>query len=445
MSEQRSTAENAPSGGRGPDGRSEVTGVPILLDGVTKQYGPRSNPAVDHLTLEIPAGSTVMFVGPSGCGKTTTLKMINRLIEPTEGRIVIDGEDVTTMNGDQLRRRMGYVIQAGGLFPHMSVAANIGLVPKMLGWDRGRIAQRVDELLDLVSLDPELYRDRYPKQLSGGQQQRVGVARALAADPPVLLMDEPFGAVDPITRARLQEEMISIQRELQKTIVIVTHDIDEAVKLGDWVVVFDEGARIQQYDRPEKLLSEPANDFVADFVGSGAGLKALGLSRVRDMPRREAVVVRAQDTPRAALERARAAEHRHVVVVDDSGRPLAWPSVEQLARAERLPDRFDPQLPLVGEDATLEDALNTMLVSRLGAGLVVGARGRFEGVVDLDAVMESLQGQRTAARAGAAPVGTNAADARVERDEDTGEIRVMAAESTGGSGSSAAEPQGARR
>ena len=420
MSDQRTTATRTAA-----DGRSEVTGVPILLDGVTKRYSGTAGAAVDHLTLEIPAGSTVMFVGPSGCGKTTTLKMINRLIEPTEGRIVIDGEDVTTMNGDQLRRRMGYVIQAGGLFPHMSVAANIGLVPKMLGWDKQRIARRVDELLDLVSLDPALYRDRYPKQLSGGQQQRVGVARALAADPPVLLMDEPFGAVDPLTRARLQEEMISIQRELQKTIVIVTHDIDEAITLGDWVVVFDEGASIQQYDRPEKILAEPANDFVADFVGRGAGLKALGLSRVRDMPQRRAVTVTPEQTPQQALELAEREGHEHVVVLDASGRPLAWPSAQSLGRAQQLPDRPEPDLPAVGEDATLEDALNTMLVSRSGACLVLGARGRFEGVVDLDSVMESLQAQRTTTRTGAAPVGTNGSDVRVDRDDSTGEIRVI--------------------
>ena len=197
-----------------------ITGASILLDEVTKQYPGQVKPAVGGLTLEIPAGSIVMFVGPSGCGKTTTLKMINRLIEPTGGKIVINGEDVTKMDGDTLRRRIGYVIQAGGLFPHMTVAANIAIVPKMLGWKKDKIAARVDELLELVSLDPSVYRDRYPKELSGGQQQRVGVARALAADPPVLLMDEPFGAVDPITRQRLQDELLNIQSEVQKTIVM---------------------------------------------------------------------------------------------------------------------------------------------------------------------------------------------------------------------------------
>ena len=231
-------------------------GAAILLENVTKRYG-NNKPAVDQLTLEIPAGKVVMFVGKSGCGKTTTLKLINRLIEPTEGRIIIGGEDVSDMNGDKLRRNIGYVIQSGGLLPHLTVGANIAIVPKMLKWDKARIAQRVDELLTMVSLDPATYRDRYPKELSGGQQQRIGVARALAADPPVLLMDEPFGAVDPITRQRLQDELINIQSELGKTIVCVTHDFDEAAKLGDWIAVFDEGARIVQYDTPERILGEP--------------------------------------------------------------------------------------------------------------------------------------------------------------------------------------------
>ena len=238
---------------------AEEGGAAILIDNVTKRYGGKKGAAkkaaVNQLTLEIPAGAVVMFVGRSGCGKTTTLKMINRLIEPTEGKIVINGEDVTHMNGDKLRRGIGYVIQAGGLLPHLTVGANIAMVPKMLGWDKQRIAERVDELLELISLDPDLYRDRYPKELSGGQQQRVGVARALAADPPVLLMDEPFGAVDPITRQKLQDELISIQSELHKTIVCVTHDFDEAVKLGDWIAIFDDGARIVQYDTPERILA----------------------------------------------------------------------------------------------------------------------------------------------------------------------------------------------
>ncbi|MEX5299061.1 ABC transporter ATP-binding protein [Kocuria sp. CPCC 205292] len=400
---------------------SSVTGARILLENVSKRYPGQAKAAVDGLTLEIPAGSIVMLVGPSGCGKTTTLKMINRLIEPTDGRIVIDGQDVTSMNGDELRRGIGYVIQAGGLFPHMSVATNIGMVPKMLGWDRKRIAARVDELLELVSLDPAVYRDRYPRELSGGQQQRVGVARALAADPPVLLMDEPFGAVDPITRQRLQDELINIQHELQKTIVCVTHDFDEAVKLGDWIAVFDEGARIVQYDAPERILAEPADEFVEDFIGSGAGLKQLTLTRVREVDLVPAVTTRPGEDVRAVLGRIEEAGTRDVVVVDDRDRPLSWPSRRQLERFDTVPGERNERLPLVGTSSTLNDALDTMLVSSTGAALVVGARDRFEGVIYVETVMAAITEARRAVAAEDAPLGHN-----------TGEMPAVSATSEGG-------------
>ena len=400
---------------------SSVTGARILLENVSKRYPGQAKAAVDGLTLEIPAGSIVMLVGPSGCGKTTTLKMINRLIEPTEGRIVIDGQDVTSMNGDELRRGIGYVIQAGGLFPHMSVATNIGMVPKMLGWDRKRIAARVDELLELVSLDPAVYRDRYPRELSGGQQQRVGVARALAADPPVLLMDEPFGAVDPITRQRLQDELINIQHELQKTIVCVTHDFDEAVKLGDWIAVFDEGARIVQYDAPERVLAEPADEFVEDFIGSGAGLKQLTLTRVREVDLVPAVTTRPGEDVRAVLGRVDEAGTRDVVVVDDRGRPLSWPSRRQLERFRTVPGERNDRLPLVGTSSTLNDALDTMLVSSTGAALVVGPRDRFEGVIYVETVMAAITEARRTVAAEDAPLGHN-----------TGEMPAVSASPGGG-------------
>ena len=393
-----------------PTDSGSVSGKPILLDKVTKQYHGQASPAVDGLTLEIPAGKIVMLVGPSGCGKTTTLKMINRLIEPTSGRIVLGDEDVTDIDGDELRRRIGYVIQAGGLFPHMTVAANIAIVPKLLGWDKERIAARVDELLELVSLDPDVFRDRYPKELSGGQQQRVGVVRALAADPPVLLMDEPFGAVDPITRLRLQDELIRIQEELQKTIIIVTHDFDEAVKLGDWIVVFTDGARIVQYDTPERILAEPANEFVEDFIGSGAGLKQLTLRRVNDVGLAEAVVARPGEAAREVLARAEAAKHDHAVVVDDHERPIQWLSLRQLSRIDTITDTPDPDLPVIGSRATLNDALDTMLVSSAGAALVTGRRDKFLGVIDVEHVMEAISALRADAAntAGAdIPVGTN--------------------------------------
>jgi osmoprotectant transport system ATP-binding protein len=389
----------------------DVSGKSILLEGVTKRYPGQKVPAVDGITLEIPAGKIVMLVGPSGCGKTTTLKMINRLIEPTQGRIVLGSEDVTDIDGDDLRRRIGYVIQAGGLFPHLTVAANIAIVPKMLGWDKKRIADRVDELLELVSLDPVDYRNRFPKELSGGQQQRVGVARALAADPPVLLMDEPFGAVDPITRQRLQDELLRIQDELQKTIVIVTHDFDEAVKLGDWIVVFSDGAHIVQYDTPERILAEPANEFVENFIGSGAGLKQLTLRRVGDVALADAVIAHPGDVASEVLARAVAAKHNHVVVVDERERPIQWISRRQLARLETISAAPEDRLPVVGSRATLNDALDTMLVSSAGAALVTGKRDRFLGVIDVETVMDAITSARaSAAASAAAPTGTNSGE-----------------------------------
>ncbi|MCC3278297.1 ABC transporter ATP-binding protein [Arthrobacter sp. zg-Y40] len=390
------------------DGGS-VTGASILLEDVTKRYPGQEKAAVDGLTLEIPKGSIVMLVGPSGCGKTTTLKMINRLIEPTSGQIILGGEDVTGMDGDQLRRGIGYVIQAGGLFPHMTVAANIAVVPKMLNWDKARISARVDELLELVSLDPAAYRDRYPKELSGGQQQRVGVARALAADPPVLLMDEPFGAVDPITRQRLQDELLHIQSELHKTIVCVTHDFDEAVKLGDWIAIFEEGAHLVQYDSPERILANPANEFVENFIGSGAGLKQLTLTRVNEVDLAMPVTANAGDLASDTLSRLQGEGQQNVVVLDGRGRPVQWLSRRQLSRLDRHTDTPDLKLPVIGDQATLNDALDTMLVSSTGAALVTGPRDRFLGLVTVQTVMEAITAANEAAQLGSsgAPVGIN--------------------------------------
>ena len=367
-----------------------VTGASIMLQEVTKTYPGQKKPAVGGLTLEIPAGSIVMFVGPSGCGKTTTLKMINRLIEPTSGEIIINGEDVTDMDGDELRRRIGYVIQAGGLFPHMTVATNIAMVPKMLGWSKEKIAARVDELLELVSLDPELYRDRFPKELSGGQQQRVGVARALAADPPVLLMDEPFGAVDPITRQRLQDELLNIQSEVQKTIVCVTHDFDEAVKLGDWIAIFNEGAQLEQYDSPERILANPASEFVENFIGSGAGLKQLTLTRVNEVELSEAITTTAGKNASDVLSQLQGAGRKYVVVLDSRGRPVRRLNRRQLSRAEIIDGTYDPDLPVVGEQATLNDALDTMLVASTESALVTGRRDVLKGIITVQTVMEAI-------------------------------------------------------
>jgi osmoprotectant transport system ATP-binding protein len=248
----------------------------ITLTDVTKTFPGTARPAVDRLSLDVDAGEVAVLVGPSGCGKTTTLKMINRLVEPTAGIITVAGKNISSMPAYELRRGIGYVIQQIGLFPHKTIRDNIATVPRLLGWDQAATAARVDELVELVELSPDML-SRYPGELSGGQRQRVGVARALAADPPVLLMDEPFGAVDPIVRANLQDEMLRLQARVHKTIVLVTHDIDEAIKLGDRVAILSDGGRVEQYDTPSEILRDPANEFVADFLGTDRGIKRLSL------------------------------------------------------------------------------------------------------------------------------------------------------------------------
>ena len=252
-------------------------GVSIDVDRVSKTYPGQSVPAVESFSMHVEPGELVMLVGPSGCGKTTTMKMINRIIEPTAGSIRIDGQEVLSIDPNQLRRHIGYVIQQIGLFPHMTIAENIGAVPKLLGWPKTTTADRVDELLHTVQLDPATFANRYPRQLSGGQQQRVGVARALAADPPVMLMDEPFGATDPITREKLQAEFLRLQREIGKTIIFVTHDFDEAIKLGDRIAVLSDRSHIEQFDTPAAILAAPANPYVKSFIGQGSALKRLAL------------------------------------------------------------------------------------------------------------------------------------------------------------------------
>ena len=263
--------------------RDRRQAVEIVFDHATKRYPGREIPAVDDLSMTIPAGEVCCLVGPSGGGKTTAMKLVNRLVELTSGDVRVDGRSVKSLDETALRRGIGYVIQQVGLFPHMTVAENVATVPKLLGWSKREIAQRSDELLDLVDLPARDYRSRYASQLSGGERQRVGLARALAADPPVMLMDEPFGALDPITRTRLQNELLRIQRELRKTIIFVTHDIDEAILIGDRIAILREGGVLAQYDTPEELLAQPADDYVARFVGADRGLKRLSLTRLEDL------------------------------------------------------------------------------------------------------------------------------------------------------------------
>jgi osmoprotectant transport system ATP-binding protein len=273
---------------------------------VVKRYAGSQRPAVDHLSLEVPAGEICVLVGPSGCGKTTAMRMVNRMIEITDGDILLDDVSVRRRNPAELRREIGYVIQQVGLFPHQTVGQNIATVPHLLGWDKERIRRRVDELLELVALDPEEHRDRYPAELSGGQRQRVGVARALAVDPPLMLMDEPFGAIDPINRGNLQNQFLRLQQQIRKTVVFVTHDIDEALKMGDRIAVMKQGGVLAQYATPRELLESPADDYVAEFVGADRGLKALALHNVRELdlgPVRvgSPVTIEMEDTLRDAL------------------------------------------------------------------------------------------------------------------------------------------------
>jgi osmoprotectant transport system ATP-binding protein len=295
----------------------------ISIEHVTKRYAETGAVAVDDLSLQIPEGMTVALIGPSGCGKTTTMRMINRLVDPTMGRILVGGEDVTQMDPILLRRRIGYVIQQVGLFPHMTIGQNIAAVPKLLGWEPARIAARTEELLHLVGLDPKEMLKRYPRQLSGGQRQRVGVARALAADPPVLLMDEPFGALDPIARARLQSEFRQILKQVRKTVVLVTHDLDEATRLGERIAIMNSG-KIVQYDTPDAVLSHPADAFVENFVGVDRALMRLSLFSVSDamtseLPLDTTRVIRAASNLRDALALMVAANSDVLAVVDEFG------------------------------------------------------------------------------------------------------------------------------
>jgi osmoprotectant transport system ATP-binding protein len=308
----------------------------IVFDRATKRYPGRAEPAVRELTLTVPAGEICCLVGPSGAGKTTAMKMVNRLIDITEGDITIGGQSVRSLDVTRLRRGIGYVIQQVGLFPHMSVADNVATVPRLLGKSKSEIASRVDELLDLVDLPAVDYRGRFPSQLSGGERQRVGLARALAANPPVMLMDEPFGAVDPITRARLQHELLRIQHELRKTIIFVTHDIDEAILLGDRIAILREGGVLAQYDTPEALLAHPADEFVTRFLGADRGLKLLSLRRLDELelaPPDGAVSPSADGstTLRDALSLMITAGSRSLVVVDAAGEPRGVVTLDALA------------------------------------------------------------------------------------------------------------------
>ncbi|QXC63208.1 ATP-binding cassette domain-containing protein [Aquihabitans sp. G128] len=365
-----------------------MTGEAIELKGVTKTFPGSATPAVAPLDLVLGAGEITVLIGPSGCGKTTTMRMINRLINPTDGVITIGGTDIREQSVTELRRGIGYVIQQIGLFPHRTIAQNIATVPSLLKWPKAKTQDRVEELADLVGIDRVML-GRYPAELSGGQQQRVGVARALAADPPVLLMDEPFGAVDPIVRARLQAELISLQERVHKTIVLVTHDIDEAISLGDKVAVLNVGGIVEQFAAPDELLANPSNEFVADFVGHERSIKRLSLSRVRDLDLQEGPVVGRSATP----EEARAVLARtgsEWLGITDDGTFQGWvPASDFHGESVR---ELDPQVAAaqVRPDATLREALEVILTARSSTAVVLNDDGTYGGTVSLETIREGL-------------------------------------------------------
>ncbi|WP_097867748.1 ABC transporter ATP-binding protein [Streptomyces sp. rh34] len=373
----------------------------IRFEHVTKRYADGTT-AVDDLSFEVAEGELVTLVGPSGCGKTTTMKMVNRLIEPTEGGIFLDGDDISTIDPVRLRRRIGYVIQQVGLFPHKTVLENTATVPHLLGWKRGKGRERAAELLDLVGLDPSVYGDRYPEQLSGGQRQRVGVARALAANPPVLLMDEPFGAVDPVVREHLQNEFLKLQAQVRKTVLFVTHDIEEAVRLGDRIAVYGQG-RIEQFDSPATVLGAPATPYVADFVGADRGLKRLSVTPIEESDLDQPPVVHLDDPLATATERLRSQGARWAVVLDSRDNLHGWIPADARADAASggVPDtakgavraharRMEAWLPL---GAPLKQAFATMLQHDAGWIAVIDkeSEGRFLGVLTPARLHEALR------------------------------------------------------
>jgi osmoprotectant transport system ATP-binding protein len=372
----------------------------VEFDHVSKAYDARATRAgapgaVNDLSLTVPAGKICVLVGPSGCGKTTSLKMVNRLIEPTSGRILLGGVDTASRNVTDLRRGIGYVIQQTGLFPHQTIEDNVATVTRLLGWPKARQRARAEELLHLVGLDPAKYARRYPSQLSGGERQRVGVARALAADPPVMLMDEPFGAVDPIVRERLQNEFLRLQEQLAKTILFVTHDIDEAIKMGDLVAVFRNGGVVEQFATPAEILAKPASELVARFVGTDRGLKRLSLYRVGELPFAPVVTAHVGEPHR--LSASHEPGGAFALLLDAADQPLGWFRVTDVPEGAILAAEIaDPTSPVVDARTTLKDALSLLLEADVQAGVVVDERGTYRGVVTLSQIAASTRNSRDA-------------------------------------------------
>ncbi len=361
----------------------------VRYENATKRYGNSSEPAVEGLNLEVGAGEVCVLVGPSGCGKTTAMRLVNRTVELTSGDVKIGGESVREREPARLRREIGYVIQQVGLFPHRTVGENIATVPRLLGWKKERIRARTEELLELIGLEAELA-ERYPAQLSGGQQQRVGVARALAADPLVMLMDEPFGAIDPINRERLQNEFLRLQAEIRKTVLFVTHDIDEAIKMGDRIAVMRKGGKVAQYATPAELLMAPADEFVEDFVGADRALKRLALMRVADIDLWEAPLAHVGQATAEVRAKLEGAEVPYPLLVDSERRPLGWLSERDLA-AETVPAQPDSPLgPVLDRDDVMRDALADLLQGEAQYAAVTDRGGRIAGVLSVEIISEFL-------------------------------------------------------
>ena len=378
----------------------------ITFEGVTKRY-PDGTVAVDSLDLEIPGGKIAVLVGPSGCGKTTSLRMINRLVEPTSGRILLDGRDVQDANPSVLRRGIGYVIQQTGLFPHRTIEDNIATVPMLTGTDKRKARERARDLMQLVGLDAATMAKRYPHQLSGGQQQRVGVARALAADPPVLLMDEPFSAVDPIVRASLQDELIRLQAELHKTVVLVTHDVEEAIKVGDLVAVFRPGGHLAQVASPERLLGAPADDYVRDFVGFDRGIRRLSFFPAADLGLADRTVLPAATKVSDAITTAKQEGEPWLLVTSEQGVPLGWASLADLEGMRPASTLADVPLAQVGhtfrpDTDSLRAALDATILSRTERAVAVDAAGRVLGTTSYERLRDAIRTAEDAADRGAA-------------------------------------------
>ncbi|HMJ71961.1 MAG TPA: ABC transporter ATP-binding protein [Solirubrobacterales bacterium] len=368
---------------------SSAAASAVRYENATKRYGDSAEAAVERLNLEVPAGEVCVLVGPSGCGKTTAMRLVNRTVELSEGDVLIGGESVRERDPARLRREIGYVIQEVGLFPHRTIAQNVGTVPQLLGWKKERTRARTAELMELIGLDPELG-ERYPAQLSGGQQQRVGVARALAADPPVMLMDEPFGAIDPINRERLQNEFLRLQAEIRKTILFVTHDIDEAIKMGDRIAIMRKGGHLAQFATPAELLMAPADEFVEDFVGADRALKRLALIRVSDIDLWEAPLAYVGQPTAEVRAKLRGAEVAYPLLVDSERRPLGWLSERDLA-AETVPAQPDSPLgPLLDRDDVMRDALADLLQGEAQYAAVTDHSGRIDGVLSVEIISEFL-------------------------------------------------------